>query len=137
MSGCDLVVAGAEFDVDKYLEQSSFAPIAEVSRRGDSTGIHSRPTLLRSGFRVPIFEFSGCGIKTVIANTVDFLGRYKTDIMRASKWPGVDQCEVAVLMWWFEDTAALPIDIPAEFSQIAGATGVSLAISICATSHDL
>jgi len=59
MAGCDFVVNGESFDVDKFMESSSFRDVAKVFRRGEATGTRLRPTSKYSGFRVEIFECSG------------------------------------------------------------------------------
>jgi hypothetical protein len=136
MSGCDFVVSGENFDIDRYLESSPFAAGAEIFRRGDATELRSHPTNRRSGFRTEIFEFEGLGIEKVISKSSEFLHRHRDAIAHAKNWHGVEQCEIAALMAWFEDTAALPLQLPAPFLQLLGSIGVSLSIDICATPKD-
>jgi hypothetical protein len=136
MSGCDLVVSGESFEVDKYLKSSPFGDVAKVFRGGEATGLPSYPTTRRSGFRVEIFEFEGLGIETVVAKSSKFLEQHRDAIVRAKAWHGVDQCEITVFMAWFENTAALPLELPADFLLLTGSIGVSLAINICATQRE-
>ena len=135
MSGCNFSISGVDFDVDKFLATSSFVS-PKAYRRGDTTGLQSRPVLKTSGFSVSIFDFNGCGIETVIAEVTQFLSKYEAEIVRARTWPGVDCGEIAVLMSWFEDTAALPLHLPARFLQLVGHSGTSLTLLVCATSRE-
>ena len=137
MSGCDFVVSGENFEVDKYLETSPLARSAvSIFRRGELTGLSSHPITQRSGFRIEFFEFGGLGIEAAIASSIGFLDQHRDAIVQAKNWPGVEQCEISILMAWFEDTAALPLELPANFLQLAGSLGVSLSINICATQRD-
>lgn len=136
MSGCDFVVSGEHFDVDRYLKSSPIAAGAEIFRRGDSTGLRSHPTNRISGFRTEIFEFKGLGIEKVISQTTAFLNQYRDAIEQMKNWHGVERCEITILMAWYEDTAALPLQLPATFLHLLGSAGVSLSIDICATSKD-
>jgi hypothetical protein len=135
MSGCDFVVSGEHFDVDRYLESSPIAAGAEVFRRGDSTGLRSHPKNRISGFRTEIFEFKGLGIEKAISRITAFLHQHRDSIAQVKNWHGVEQCEISILMAWYEDTAALPLQLPAPFLQLLGSTGVSLSIDICAISR--
>lgn len=124
MPGCVLRVAGAAFDVDKFLDESEFKP-AVVYHKGQRRRPASRGTQTASGFNVVISdsEEPDQQVKAAIA----FLRRHRPDLLRLMKARGINvMVDFSCAQKEFLTRTA---HLPTELLSAAGAFGIDIAVS--------
>jgi len=126
---CVLRASGIQFDVDRFLRRSSFAPCA-VHRRG--TPRLPKRVHASSGINVPVCDASWSDLPAQIADAERFLVKYSREIKRLIRFPGVEGAGLDFpINLRIGDAVAAQFDhFPASLVRAAGRLGLSLELSI-------
>ncbi len=123
---CVLRAYGKRFDVERFCSRTSL-PVCAVSIKGEPR-FTSKPRgrkRLRSGFSVDVSDADFGRLKKQIADAVRFLRRYRREILRLRRFPGV---ELMSLDFGIEQTEAYVFseNIPAQLAKLAGELGLDI-----------
>lgn len=136
MPGCLLNASGADFDVDAFLKTSPWRDVAVVHHRGEPTGIKLRPVTKYSGFRIDISDPEEDQMEPQIRDATKFLQENGAELERLTAFPGIDEVELGIGLFWLEDTACYPLSLPPQFLLLAGKRGVSVTLYVYAASAE-
>jgi hypothetical protein len=136
MPGCSLAVTGADFDVDLFLSNSPWKGVASVFRRGQVTGSNLRPVRKNSGFIVEVSPADQEQLEPQILDATRFIQDNLVEMERLSVFPGVEEIELGIGLFWFEDTACYPLSLPSTFMLLAGRHGITTTLYVYAASAD-
>jgi hypothetical protein len=126
MPGCVLRAAGATFDVDAFLKQSTFRPVV-VYRKGQRRRPASRGVLSASGFNIVVSD-SDDPMETQVEYALTFLRDKRDELLRLIRFGGIEE-----IMLDFGvpqgDIAARSGRFPSELLVAAGVLGIDLQVS--------
>ena len=89
-----LEIRGKEFKVAGALRKSPLRPRAKLWRRGQKFGAKRRYAFKDSGVAVWIGGDAEAGLKTQMADVIQFLREEAAEIRRLRSWPGVTRAYV-------------------------------------------
>ena len=128
---CVLRVAGAAFDVHRFLRDSPFAPV-KVWKRGEERGPGGRRgsrTSQDSGFNLDVsavaFEDSVTQIKEAIA----FLATNRIELARLMSFSGVESATLDFGLQLKPDAPVQSDYVPPELLRLAGELGIGVQLS--------
>jgi hypothetical protein len=133
MPSCVLRISGCDFDVDRFLAESSLIPVA-VYRKGDRRRPASRGISSMSGFNVDIGGADD-DIADQSAAAIRFISANRQELERAHTDPGVEDL-VLDFATQFRDVAVQGESFPADLVAAAGSVGASIAITLYPPSKD-
>ena len=135
MPGCILRVSGLEFDVDRYLNASSFRPCA-VFRRGYPRTPGSDRLSETSGFNLEISAESGDRVPAQIRDAVAFLASHQIELARITSRPSIESVTLD-FGWGFpiERASGQFNYFPPSFLAACGALRIGIEISVYAISN--
>jgi hypothetical protein len=131
MPGCILRVVGRKFDVDRFLDTSHLNPCAEY-RRGEPILRH-RPRgkkHQRSGFNVDVSRAAKQSIAKQAVQAVAFLKRYKRELRRLRRYPGVENTVLDFGVYERKAAAVQCEHLPIELIRLAGQLYLGIEVSI-------
>jgi hypothetical protein len=134
MSSCDLIVRGTDFNVDLYLNVSTLKA-TKVFHRGEPTGSRLHPSVTSSGFRIDICATAEDQLDVQIRKATNFLKAHGEDLRKLAEFPGVEEIELSIGLFWLSDTMCYPISLPPDFLFVAGKHGVLVTLNVFATSE--
>ncbi len=134
MPGCNLSATGVNFDVDAFLNGSTWRNLASVFHKGEPTGISSRPFKPRSGLRIDISDEEESLLEPQLQAVMKFLDEHSGEIERLVAFPGIDELEIKIGLFWHHDTVCYPLTLPPEFLMVSGKVGIPITLYIYAVS---
>lgn len=134
MIDCDFRVKGRDFCVDEFLRDSPWQSRVVVIRKGDPTGVKSRPVVSHSGFRIEFPELESLGLQ--LDAIQKFIEKDYREISRLREFPSADEVEFRVGLYWYEDTVAWSLELTPEFLASVAHAGIKVGLDLYATSVD-
>ena len=127
--------SGAEFDPDRFLEDSSF-DLCKVYRRGEPRHPKTKPSGARyqtSGMNITVSDASWSELSAQIVDAERFFKTHNREIERLASSPGVSDLTLdfpVELRIGGDNIVAQFESFPASLVRLAGALGVGLELSI-------
>jgi hypothetical protein len=72
-----------------------------------------------------------------VRDLVTFLAKYQSEITKLRVYPGVEDLEICLNLYWEADTVCYPIELPPSLTLLAGQSGVAIAVNVFATSSSV
>jgi hypothetical protein len=126
MIGCYLSASGKQFDVDTFLEDSSFDPEV-VHYYGDQTRLPGR-VCESSGFALDINDVFG-QLTVQIPSAIQFLRDQQQELRRLTEFPGVTDVRI-VFTYCPGNVATRDEYFPPELVRLAGSLSIGIGLSI-------
>ena len=126
---CVLRAYGKNFDVDRFLKKCPWK--VSVTYRGD---VYHQRKAAKSGFNALVSNDASMELAPQLRDAVKFIKKNRNLLIRLRKCPGLEGMELDFLLAGRlrpKKIAVYEERLPAEFIQLAGATGLSVALTIC------
>lgn len=136
MPGCILNASGANFDVDAFLATSGWRNVANIFRRDEPTGIKLRPDRQYSGFGIHVSDLEEERLDPQIQDATKFIHENGPELERLAAFPGVDDIEFFIGLFWHEDTVCSSFSLPSQFLLLAGKHRISVTLNIYEVSEE-
>ena len=135
MTFCFFFARGKEFNVDSFLDSSTWSGQASTFHQGEESAIKGRPPESDSGFNMDISS-SDDNDTLQIQGVIAFLKKNSSELQRLKAFPGVEEIELRFGFSWYSDTYCKMVSLPPELSQLAGKYNIEVTISMNATSDE-
>jgi hypothetical protein len=126
MPGCVLRGTGYNFQVEKFLETSTFAP-CNVFQKGERKA--KNRTWNSSGFSVAISDAAGDDLAGQVGDAIEFLKENQEELSRLRSFDGLEDMELDFGVYR-KDGFLQSCVFPAELVALAGNWGIGIGLSI-------
>jgi len=136
MPGCTFNVSGTNIDVEACLAASSLCEFATVYHRGEPTPSTVKPIYERSGFSLYVSDQDEDELEPQISDALEFLQEERSELERLAAFPGVEEMEFRIGLFWWSHTLMQFHSLPPEFLRLAGELGVAVTLCIYGAARD-
>ena len=135
MPGCIFIATGKQFDVDAFLSQSEWRDFTKAFHRGESSGRRT-PVLENSGFTLSVSDSDEDELEPQVRDALEFLNQEVDEIKRLTTYPGIEDMELRIGLFWCRDTLCQFHSLPAVFLRAAGELGILVTLCIYGASSN-